>query len=324
MRDMHPLERLVDLVALLLETRRPLTFEDIRSAMPEAYGQEDDAAAKRMFERDKDTLRDIGVPVELEPTDAWDTDRGYRIRKDRYYLPEIDFTPDEVWALFVAAHAPGADDDARLAFRKLTTGAESNVLAQVAERAPAPGFDASGPHLGAVAAALAGRRAVAFSYRPLKGRSGKRTVDPYALLFRSGNWYLVGMDRARKDVRAYRLSRFASGVREVGEASAPPEGFDARAHVEAGPWGLGRPEATARVRFHSRVAWMAAASARGARTVDAGEPGGWVTMEVPAALTDQFVSWVLSFGPDAVVEAPADIRGEVVARLRELASVGSG
>src|ERR671930_35612 len=128
---MHPLERLINLVALLLEARRPLTFEQIRSLMP-AYQQDDVAAAKRMFERDKDTLREVGVPVELSSTDAWEVEQGYRIPKDQYYLPEVTFTPDEVWALFVAAHAPGQSGDAELAFQKLSTGTDANVLSAMA------------------------------------------------------------------------------------------------------------------------------------------------------------------------------------------------
>jgi proteasome accessory factor B len=76
---MHPLERLVNLVALLLESRRPLTFEQIRAKMPEGYGQDDVQSAKRMFERDKDVLRDVGVPIEVIATDAWDVEHGYAI-----------------------------------------------------------------------------------------------------------------------------------------------------------------------------------------------------------------------------------------------------
>jgi len=93
---MHPLERLVNLVALLLESTRPLTFDQIRDAMPEAYAQQEVATAKRMFERDKDILRDVGVPIEVAGTDAWDVEQGYTIPKDRYYLPEIDLTPEEI------------------------------------------------------------------------------------------------------------------------------------------------------------------------------------------------------------------------------------
>jgi proteasome accessory factor B len=90
---MHPLERLLNLVALLLETGRPLTFEEIRGAL-QAYGQEDKASAKRQFERDKDTLRNIGIPVEAVPTDAWEVEEGYRIPKERYELPDLSLEPE--------------------------------------------------------------------------------------------------------------------------------------------------------------------------------------------------------------------------------------
>ena len=104
---MQPLERLVNLVALLLESRTPLTFEQIREKLAEAYEHEDVNSAKRMFERDKDVLRDIGVPIEVVAVDVWDAEQGYTIPKEHYYLPEIHFTPEEITALAVAARSGG-------------------------------------------------------------------------------------------------------------------------------------------------------------------------------------------------------------------------
>lgn len=313
---MHPLERLINLVALLLEARRPLTFEQIRELLP-AYRQQDSNAAKRMFERDKEVLREVGVPVELAPTDVWEVEQGYRIPKNQYYLPELSFTPEEVWALFVAAHAPGEEGEALHAFQKLATDTDANVLAAMAERGVVPGVDASGPHLGAVADALARRRAVQFRYRPARGGPGWREVEPYALVFRGGNWYLVGLDRGRGDVRAFRLSRFLSRVKEVGPAGPPPEGFVAARYVEAGPWGLGQPAFTARVAFSPKVAWWAVPSAPGSRVLRT-RKDGWVEVEVPAAESETFLSWVLSFGPDARLSSPRALRDQLVARLEAL------
>jgi predicted DNA-binding transcriptional regulator YafY len=315
---MHPLERLIDLVALLLDGRRPYTFEDIRRLMP-AYQQADVASAKRMFERDKDILREVGIPIELAPTDIWEVEQGYRIDRERYYLPDVAFTPDEVWALFVAAHAPGEGGEAEVAFQKLSSGTDTNVLAAMAERPVAPGADATGPHLGAVADALARRRALRFRYRPAQGKPGQRDVDPYALVFRSGNWYLVGRDRARGELRSFRLSRLLSAVREIGPASPPPEGFDAARQLEAGPWGLGRPAARARIAFSPKVAWWAVGSTPGTQVLRT-RKDGWLEVEVPASETDTFVSWVLSFGEDARLVAPASIRDQVVERLRSVAA----
>jgi proteasome accessory factor B len=315
---MHPLERLINLVALLLEARRPLAFEEIRALMP-AYQQQDAASAKRMFERDKDSLREVGVPVEVSSTDVWEVEPGYRIPKDQYYLPELAFTADEVWALFVAAHASGESGEAEQAFQKLSAGTETNVLTAMAERAPAPGVDPSGPHLGAIADALARRRALRFRYRPAQGKAGQREVEPYALVFRSGHWYLVGRDRGRKDIRSFRLSRLLSPVKEVGEAAPPPAGFDASRQLEAGPWGLGQPVETARVAFSPKVAWWAVPAVPKAR-VRRTRRDGWVEVDLPASQTDSFVSWLLSFGPDARVYSPKAIRDQVVQRLEALAA----
>ena len=141
---MHPLERLVNLVALLLESRTPLTFDQIRGQLAEGYGHQDASSAKRMFERDKDVLRDIGVPIEVVSTDAWDVEHGYTIDKQRYYLPDIAFTPEELSALFVAVRSAG-DISAEDAVRKLLSGAERGILAGLGPPALGGGTDPNLP-----------------------------------------------------------------------------------------------------------------------------------------------------------------------------------
>jgi len=255
---MVPLERLLNLLALLLEARLPLTFADIRSAIP-AYQQDDVGTAKRMFERDKDALRDIGVPLEMAPTDVWEVEEGYVVDKDRYYLPEVSFTPEEVAALFVAAGG-SADDEARAAFQKLSLGADADLLTRLASGPRVGAADASGPALGALSAALEAGKVVRFSYRRADGVQEERTVDPFGLVFRGGGWYLVGQDRDRGEVRAFRLSRFTASVRPGGAASPPPEGFRAADHVRVP--GTER-EGSARVAFSEKVGWWAASSVPG-------------------------------------------------------------
>lgn len=310
---MHPLERLLNLVALLLDTNRPLTFDQIRTTLP-AYDQDDRASAKRQFERDKDTLRGIGIPVETVPTDAWEVEEGYRIPKERYELPDVSFTAEEAAALFVAAHAPGEDGQAAQAFRKLALGADAGLVPALEERAAVAGVDASGPHLQQVAEALARHRRLTFRYRPVSGEAGKRTVDAWALLFRGGAWYLVGGDRDRGEPRSFRLSRMASEIRDAGEGEPAPEGFRASDHLTVGPWGLGEPETTARLAFSPKVAWWAVAGVPAVKTLRT-RNDGWTEVEMPAAAGESFVSWVLSFGPDARVLAPPAVRAAVVEAL---------
>ena len=263
---MHPLERLLNLVALLLDTRRPLTFDEIRDRVP-AYGQGDEASAKRMFERDKDTLREAGIPVELESTDAWDVEKGYRIPHEAYYLPAIAFSQDELWALFVAAHTPGSDGEAEMAFQKLSSGADTDVLPILAAGEPTPGVDVSGPHLATVADALARRRALRFRYRPLHGpnRSAHRgSLRPASSGAGAGTW--SGNDRERKGVRSFRLSRVQAEMRDAGEASPAPEGFDAASHLESGPWGIGKPARDGAGRLHAPDRVVGGGPDRRART----------------------------------------------------------
>jgi proteasome accessory factor B len=307
---MHPLERLLNLVILLLETPRPLTFEQIRERLP-AYDQEGDEAAKRMFERDKDLLRDLGVPVEVASTDAWEVEQGYRIPKDRYYLPDISFTSEELSALVVAAQTPGEGQDAEEAIRKIQAGVEPSVLSGLAPRPLAAGADVAGVRLVAVTEAIEGRRGLRFDYRAASGDVATRHVDPYSLVWRAGHWYLVGLDRDRGEVRSFRLSRLRSDPADDGPGSAPPEGFDGRDHLRPGP---ADGAAEAMVAFSPEVAWWAVPSASGARTVGRADDG-WVEVVVPVEGEDMFVSWVLSFGPDAELLAPPDLRREAIARL---------
>ena len=97
-------ERLLNLVIALLSTRMPLSKARIRAAVPQYHGTASDEAFDRMFERDKDELREMGIPLVTTVIDAlFDDEVGYRIDKREYALPEISFEPDEVAALALAA-----------------------------------------------------------------------------------------------------------------------------------------------------------------------------------------------------------------------------
>ncbi len=310
---MQPLERLVNLVALLLESRTPLTFEQIRERFSEAYEHEDVNSAKRMFERDKDVLRDIGVPIEVVATDVWDAEQGYTIPKERYYLPEIDFTPEEITALAVAARS-GGDTSAEDAVRKLLSGSEDGILASLAGAVPGGLGGSSDPRLPSAAEAVAGLRRIRFRYRTARGETSERLVDAYGLVVRRGHWYLVGMDLDRGDLRSFRLSRLASDLAVEGEGSEPPEGFRAADVVQPGPWGPGEARTTAVVAFAPEVAWWAARGVAGAETVESGEDG-WTRIRVPWQPGESLAGWVLSFGPDAEALEPPELRREIAGRL---------
>jgi proteasome accessory factor B len=311
---MHPLERLVNLVALLLESPRPLTFDQIRDAMPEGYAQQEVATAKRMFERDKDILRDIGVPIEVSSTDAWDVEQGYTIPKDRYYLPEIALTPEELSALFVAARAGEPDATAERAVRKLLYGSDGTFLtgdAALPFAAEGGGVDA---RVLAAADAIGDAASIRFTYRTSRGDRSERYVDPYGLVVRGGHWYLVGLDRERGEIRSFRFSRMAGDLERGDRASAPPKGFKAADHVAGGPWGPGEPQEHVVVAFSPDVSWWATNGLEGVESAGEREDG-WHLVRIPTAPGDGIVSWVLSFGPDAELLEPETLRAELVRRL---------
>ena len=104
---MRKVERLVNLIALLLDTRRPLTLDQVAELVPgyDASGE----SLRRMFERDKEELRGLGVPVERAPIDAWGSEEGYFIDPEAYGMPELDLAPDQARAARArAARSSGA------------------------------------------------------------------------------------------------------------------------------------------------------------------------------------------------------------------------
>jgi proteasome accessory factor B len=310
---MEPLERLLNLVGLLLETEHPMTFEEIRGTLP-AYGGDNLDSAKRKFERDKDILREYGVPLEMAATDVWDVEHGYTIPKDRYYLPEIAFTPEEVTALFVAAQSASEETVAARGVRKLLYGADGGVLAGAESGPLVAGSDTRSARVVAAADAASARRRVRFGYRTSQGAVSDRVVDAYGVVFRGGHWYLVGRDEERNAVRAFRLSRYTTEIEDVGDGSAPAAGFRAIDHVEAGPWQLSA-EDRALVATAPGTVVLVESTFPGVvreRTRD----DGWVVLAVPAADEQALAAMLLQFGADVEALEPATLRDEVIRRLR--------
>lgn len=310
-----PLERLLNLVGLLLDHRQPLTFEQIADRM-EGYGGANRESAKRKFERDKDTLREYGVPVEFLDMDVWGTEQGYTISKEAYYLPEIVFTPEEITALFLAAQSGTEADGASAGVRKLLYGAEGGVLTGLGGSPLIAASDTSGDRISAAVAAADGRRRVRFAYRNAQGAVGEREVDAYGVVFRGGHWYLVGSDRGRQEIRAFRLSRCMSDPVDVAAGSQPPEGFTAAAHVQGGSW-AGEARETATVAFAPGAGELALLSFQGA---SAGKPlgDGRIEVQIPMADEDATAGALLQYGPEAEVLTPPSLRAAVRDRLREI------
>jgi len=277
------------------------------------YDQADDESFRRMFERDKDELRDLGVPLETRPVDAWGDELGYLIPKDSYELPPVSLEPDEAAAVALAARlwqSAGLADASASALLKLRAAgipadpvATSGIEPRVASRDAA--FE---PLL----AAVRERRAVAFDYTPSYAAApARRTVEPWGLVHRHGRWYVVGHDRDRDATRVFKLSRVTSAVTPVGEPGAytVPEGLDLQA--VAAPFDS-PATGSAVVRVAPGTAWDLRRAALSSRE----DADGWSVLEVPIGDVDRFAEWLVGFGPDAVVVSPEEARAAVVERLR--------
>ena len=214
----------MNLVMTLLYTRRAMPKARIREVV-EAYRlAPSDEAFDRMFERDKEELRELGVPLVTEDlTAAWEDEPGYRIHQRDYALPQIDFAPDELAVLGLAArawsHATLAGP-AAAAVRKLhASGVESDGEAFIGIE---PRLATSEPAFGPLLDAITTRNPVAFDYRRPAADApvATRHVHPWGLTNWRGRWYLTGHDTDRLAPRVFRLSRISGAVRTEGTAGS--------------------------------------------------------------------------------------------------------
>jgi len=317
-------ERLLGLVVCLLSTRRYLSADQIRAAVP-GYPEQDDLF-KRMFERDKEDLRELGVPLETGLNHPFDDDPGYRIRQQAYELPELRLEADEAAVLGLAARVwrraelAGAAAGALLKLR--AAGIDAGSLDGSDERPSAQGIEprlgTPEPAFGPLWEAVRDRRPVTFSYRAA-GRSDpqRRELEPWGVVNRHGRWYVAGRDRGRDATRVFRLGRIAGAVKFCGPAGSVtvPDGTDVRELVR--DWdSVPGPERTAvlRVRAGAGVGLRLHAVSVCADT-EAGM-AGWDLVTTRFADVGWFADHAAWFGPDVVVLDPPDLREAVIRRLK--------
>src|ERR1700756_426227 len=212
-------ERLVNLVIALLSTRGYITADKIRSTVAGYSDSPSAEAFSRMFERDKNELRDLGIPLEVGRVSALDPTEGYRINRDAYALPAVELSADEAAAVAVATQlweAPGLITPTQGALLKLLpAGVDGDPDAPVAIASPAGtvGLRGSEDVLGALLSAIDSAQAVQFPHRPSRTEPYTvRTVEPWGVVTEKGRWYLVGHDRDRGATRTFRLSRIGDEV----------------------------------------------------------------------------------------------------------------
>jgi proteasome accessory factor B len=308
-------ERLLSLVVCLLSARRYLTATQVRAAVP-GYPESFDAF-KRMFERDKEELRELGIPLETGANTVGDEELGYRISRQAYELPDIRLEPDEVAVLGLAARVwrraelAAAADGALLKLRAAGVEAADDLSQLRME----PRVPTAEPAFGPLWEAVRDGRPVAFGYRvPGRDAALKRNLEPWGVACRWGHWYVVGFDTDRGAERVFRLSRIEGTVSFTGPAGSVvvPPGTDVRAAIR--DW---EHEATAPRTCVLRVrAGTGHGLRRYADKITADHEPGWDRVELSYSETGWFSEHIAWFGADVMVLEPSDLRDAVIGRLK--------
>ncbi len=314
----------MNLVIALLATRNYLTAERIRATVLGYADCPTDEAFARMFERDKNELRDLGIPLETGRVSKLDPIEGYRIKRDAYALPDIALSADEAAAVAVAVQlwqSPElitATQGALLKLRAAGVDIEAvDTTVSIASAAALPGIRGSEPVLPILLSAIDSGQVVQFQHRSSRVEPySTRTVEPWGVVTDRGRWYLVGKDRDRDAVRTFRLSRIGAEVTPIGPVGVvrKPDDVDlrdivARAVGEA-PSGV---EAQIWV-ADGRATALRRAGAVVARLELGGRDGEVIAIDIGSV--DRLAREVAGHGADAVVLEPESLRDEVIARLR--------
>lgn len=299
---MSKLERLMKLTATLLATSVPLSAERLQERI-EGY-PDGQVAFRRAFERDKDDLREMGVPIAVLPVpDADPPVDGYLIRGDEYYLEDPGLDPDEIAAVALASQL--------VQFEGTSTNEALWKLGGLGDRpAGAPGAElaavASDPSVPQLFDAIRAKAVVNFLYG-----GSERELEPWRLSHQRGRWYVAGFDRSRADERNFRVDRI-DGPLTIGRPDSFVRPDDAGRVGERQPWEFeDEAEMTARVHIDAdRALW--ATNQIGTDHVVEEQPDGSIIIEIRVTNIPAFRSFVLGFLDHAEVLGPPELRADLV------------
>lgn len=316
-------ERLLNLLIMLLVQRHFVSKERIREIL---YPDQGTDAFEKMFERDKEDLRSIGVPIEVGQMDAYfDDEPGYRVRPDNFQLPRIELAADEA---AVVALATKVWEHARLAHatteavRKLTAyGLPLDVSALDVVQ---PRLGAEEPSFDVFWEATQERTPVEFDYlKPDDTEPTTRHLQPWGVVRYSGRWYAVGLDTDRDEERVFRLSRVQGEARRAGDPGSydVPDGVDI--HEVARRLAPVTPVEPVTLLVRQGAGHALRRSGTLEATTVPGPDGSsaWDRVVVERGGVE-LAEELLSYGPDVYVEGPEDVRKAVVERLTGLVEAG--
>ncbi len=305
-------ERMLNLLALLNNTSRPLTLDEIFEKM---RGQYPDGPSRRTtFERDKSDLRGMGVPISMVTLGGDDAGRAaYFIDKKGYGALYIDITADELKALQLAAAMVQIEQPwGRQAVLRLGGEVVDPPVPTVAR------IPADSEKLPELWLATKECHPVEFEYH-----GKKRRVHPYCLQARNGFWYVSAHDTARNAVANYRVDRITSAVAVISkEKFERPESFSASDALPSDPKTFEASDQTALVRIDATLAPVVSREVADGDVVER-HPDGAITVRVPCGHRPAFRTWLFAMVDRAEVLEPASLRAEVIAWLRDIEKVSS-
>ena len=303
------IERLINLTIALLATKRYLTKSEIFRTVE---GYEGSAETKeRMFERDKDDLRSLGIAIDVGSFDPlFNDEAGYRIKSESYQLDLGEITPTEVSLLSLAAESwQGAAfaDQAQSAILKLSS------IGVPADPIDIPGLSPklanSSNDLETIAGAVGSSDYLIFDYLSPKLLLEKREIIPIALSNRSGFWYVSGVDSAVQEVRTFRLDRVngAITVRNNREAFEFPSDFE-----------FDQIDSTSAIRFAVIDVRKGKGHALRALATSLQDLGEWDQIKLPIYTIEYLTAQILWHGDDVFVHEPPELRDHIVEELQAL------
>jgi proteasome accessory factor B len=303
------IERLINLTIALLSTKRYLTKSEIFRTVEGYEGSPE--TKERMFERDKDDLRTLGIDIEVGSFDPlFNDEAGYRIRSEKYQLDLGEISPTEISLLSLAASAwEGAAlaDAAQSAILKLNSigvPADSIDLPAIS-----PKLSNSSAELKVITEAIAESNFLQFSYLSSDLVVADRIVIPFALSTKSGFWYISAVDQDVQEARTFRLDRVQGSI----HIKENKEDFDFP--IDSAHQTLLTPRSEGIATIDVRKGKAHSLRAFAIFTEDLGE---WDQIKLPINGIDALVTQVLWHGEDVLVQEPAALREKVIAQLEAL------
>ncbi len=332
-KDTEKLIRQLSLISFLMAQGRPVSALEIKREV-EGYSDMNDDAFARRFYADRAELESLGIQLGVEkPGEGFFEAELYSLPPENFYLDAIEFADDELASLSTALSLLSDGGFAyaeplRLALQQVAWGHPNPLEAErapveMAMTASAGGRELS-QRLSKIETAISRRKTIEFTYYTMeRDETAKRKVDPYHLVFRSGQFYLIGHAHERDAARVFRLSRIQGKVGYASKAEhdfTTPGDFDRRDYGQRADWQLGEISGAAKIFVRDRIAWLIErdfggyGELRPARKAD-GAPGKGSVFETDYASTRELIAWVLRWRQNVEVLEPAELREEARERL---------